>query len=144
MYKLFYTDVSTASNKGIRAEQNADFLFMGEVNMEHDNVPYNMGSDIEALHISVKSSRFTLVSGKAMQAQDFEGQLAEYMANTASTQVAYMAMNMVAYVMNMVEFEDFVRAFCKLEKDSSKNGGYNKIRCKHESKHMIEWLEAHI
>lgn len=144
MYKLSYTNVSTASNKGIRAEQNADFLFLGEVNAKHDNVPYNMGSDIEALHMSIKSSRFTLTSGKAMQAQDFEGQLAEYIANTASTQVTYMAMNMVAYVMDMAEFEAFVRAFCTLQKDSSKNGGYNKIRCKHESKHMIEWLEAHI
>lgn len=144
MYKLSYTDVSTASNKGIRAEQNADFLFMGEVNAKHDNVPYNMGSDIKALHISVKSSRFTLASGKAMQAQDFEGQLTEYMANTVSTQVCYMAMNMVAYVMNMAEFEAFVRTFCTLQKDSSKNGGKYKIRCKHESRKMIAWLEAHI
>lgn len=43
--------------------------------------------------------------------------------------------------MNIDEFEMFVYAFCGLQTESQKNGGGLKIRCKHESKKMIQWLD---
>ena len=46
--------------------------------------------------------------------------------------------------MNKEEFKRFVYAFCKTERESSKNGGAMKIRCKEETRKMVEWFEANM
>ena len=44
------------------------------------------------------------------------------------------------YEMNLPEFKQFVYAFCHTERESEKNGGAMKIRCRKESKKMLAWL----
>lgn len=143
MYKKSYEFVSTAKMPYQRAESNASFMLTGKLHEKHDNVPFDMDSDIPEFHCSVKSSRFTLCSGSMLTAQDFDGQIAEYMARTASTVVCYMAMNGYAYFMNMVEFEMFLRRFCSLQRESG--GKFMKVRMRSaESDTHIKWLESHI
>lgn len=143
MYKKSYEFVSTAKMPYQRAESNANFMLTGKLREKHDNVPFDIDSDIPEFHCSVKSSRFTLCSGSMLTAQDFDGQIAEYMARTASTVVCYMAMNGYAYFMDMVEFEMFLRRFCSLQRESG--GKFMKVRMRSaESDTHIKWLESHI
>ena len=47
-------------------------------------------------------------------------------------------------MMNINEFEQFVYMFGRTERESEKNGGAMKIRCRKESRKMVEWLNAHV
>lgn len=131
--------ISTYANAGQRAEQNLAYMLTGELR-SHDHVAYDVDSDIPEYHMSVKSSKFTLVSGNKMTAQDFEGQLNEYFSKVASTCVAYVTEENIAYVMDMNEFREMLIRFAKLTSESAKNGGKNKIRFCAESKKVREWL----
>lgn len=143
MYKLPYEFKSTAKFPGQRAESNANYLINGILKEKHDNVPFDIDSDIPEIHCSVKSSRFSLCAGTALQAQDFDGQIAEYMERTVSKVVCYMAMNGYAYFMDMVEFEMFLRRFCELTWESNKKAKKIRMRSAESGTH-IKWLEAHI
>lgn len=143
MYKRAYVSVSTAKTAYQRAESNARFMLTGKLGEKHDNVPFDIASDIPEYHCSVKSSRFSLCTGSMLEAQDFDGQIAEYMARTVSTVVCYMAQNGYAYFMDMVEFEAFLRRFCNLQPESG--GKYVKVRMRSaESATHIKWFESHI
>lgn len=131
----------TYANDGAHREQALAYTLTGEMR-RHDKVRYNEGSDIPEFHMSVKASGFTLMSGNICKAQDFEGILAEYAENTASRQVAYVTEDMTAYVMEIPLFCEFCRAFCRLERESQKNGGRYKVRMNKESKAVLEWLAA--
>ena len=118
-------------------------LHMGQKWEHHDSKPYHIASDVEAgdMHISVKASAFTLMSGTMTEGRDnLEDILALYMERTHSNTVAYIAADFTAYLMNMVEFTKFVRTFCYVERDSEKNGGGYKVRCRKESGKMLRWL----
>lgn len=132
----------TYKNNGQHAEQALCYTLTGEIR-KADKVPFDKASDIPEYAISVKSSRFTLASAKANFGDTFEEKLTDFVNRVHSTRFAYVSLaNMVAYVMNIEEFADFVRNFCTLAKESTSNGGGMKIRCKKESKTMIDWLEA--
>lgn len=131
--------ISTYKNGGERAEQNLAYTLLGEVRT-HDSVPFDIDSDIPELHMSVKASHFTLVSGKLMTATTREGQIAEYMARTASTCVGYVTEENIAYIMDMAEFEAFLLTFSRFEKESSKNGGCYKVRFPAETAKVRAWL----
>lgn len=135
------TRVSTYANHGQACEQNLAFMLTGEVR-SHDHVAFDKGSDIPEFHMSVKSARFSLASANLMHAQDFEGQLREYFARVASTVWAYITNDDRAFIMNRAEFEGFVRAFGKMERESSKNGGKMKIRFPQESKAILDYLTS--
>lgn len=130
----------TCKNNGQHAQQVMDFNTTGKIR-KPDHVPYYMDSDIPETRTSVKSEKFTLVSGNLMEAQTFEGQIAEYMARTASETVAYVTKDNVAYIMDMTEFNIFLHMFAGLEAESAKNGGKMKIRARSESKAMLRWFE---
>ena len=51
---------------------------------------------------------------------------------------------MVAYVMNKSEFEEFLRTFAYMDRDSKKNGGLTKIKCRKESQKMLNWFEGRV
>lgn len=113
----------------------------------HDSVAYDKGSDIEAPGVngSVKSSKFTLMSGSLCEGlTDFDSIWNLYANRVHSTSFMYITNDYVMYTMNLNEFKTFVYAFCGLEKESSKNGGAMKIRCRAESKKMIQWLEERV
>lgn len=129
-------------NNGDRREW-AVCAHMGVERHKHDAGAYDRDSDVIAgdMRISVKSSGFTLMSGSLCGGRDsFDAIWAYYKATTHSNVFAYVDQSFNLYLMNMAEFEKFVYAFCYTERESSKNGGAMKIRCRKESQKMRDWL----
>lgn len=120
--------------------------YYGINRIKHDSKPYNTNSDIElsnGKNISVKSNHFTLMSSALCEGlTSFDDIWKLYATNTHSNTFAYVTKTKKAYEMNLHEFKSFIYAFGTIEKDSAKNGGKAKIRCKAETKKMIEWLES--
>lgn len=111
----------------------------------HDWARYDRASDIcvGERHISVKSSGFTLMNGNLCEGlEDFDSIWALYKSRTHSNCFVYVTNDYIAYEMTIEEFEEFVFTFCRTERESEKNGGAVKIRCRHESKKMVRWLAA--
>lgn len=130
-------------NFGQHAEQVLTYTLTGEIR-KADKVPFYMGSDIPEYEMSVKSSKFSLMSGNACICQDFDGMVEEFFSRAKSKQFAYITQDMVAYVMNVEQFRQFVYEFCGLEKESSKNGGRYKVKMRAESKKTLAWLVKNI
>ena len=144
MKTLTVTNIErTYSNFGHHAEQALAYTLTGEIR-KHDSVPFFADSDIPEYHMSVKAGGFTLASGNLNRGDTFEEKWADFRSRVASTAFAFVTTGMVAYIMNIDEFETFVFTFCKLEKESEKNGGLMKIRCKKESEKMLQWLQAQV
>ena len=136
----------TAANAGIRAEI-AYAKACGESVHTFDHVPYDKGSDVNAgsRHISVKSSGFTLMSGSLCEGRNsFDAIWELYEMKVASNEWTYITKDGKAYEMDLNEFKNFVYEFCTTEKESAKNGGFMKIRCRKESKKMLRWLENRV
>jgi hypothetical protein len=127
------------ANNGQHAQQLADYTLTGKIR-KPDKIPYNVGSDIPELKMSIKSAKFSLMSGSLCKAQDFNGIIQEFFENVVSTSFGYVSKNEFIYIMNAVEFREFVERFCYLSYESSSNGKRNKIKMYDESKKVIEWL----
>lgn len=115
--------------------------------VKHDSAPYDVASDIscDGMEISVKASGFTLMSGSMCEGlEDFDDIWNLYASRVHSNTFAYVTADFLVYMMNLREFKRFVYAFCRTERESEKNGGAMKIRCRKESKRMLEWLAAEI
>lgn len=109
----------------------------------HDSKSDSEGADVEVenenLYISVKTARWTLVSGK----KGFDTMDAiweNYENTTRSNMHAYITQSGIAYMMNINEWKKFVYEFAGLERDSKKNGGHLKIRGRKESQRMLNYL----
>lgn len=142
-YKIGF---GTSKNAGDAREWGV-CAYYGIERVKHDSVSYDRDSDVNAgdKHISVKAEKFTLMSGKLCEGREtFDGIWNLYAERVHSNTWAYVCKDGTTYEMNMDEFKSFVYAFCKTERESSKNGGQMKIRCKSESKAMLEWLASHI
>lgn len=126
-------------NRGQYKQKYVDFALTGMVR-ENDHVPYNMGCDIEEYGVSVKSEKFTLMSGGLCNAQDFNGIIAEYFSNTASDTIAYVDRNLDIYIMSNAQFEQFLISFAVLARESKRNGGRYKVRMRTESRKVQLWL----
>lgn len=132
------------ANWGNHAEQCLCYTLTGEIH-PHDHVAFDKGSDIETMGgISVKSSGFTLASAKVNHGETFDEKLDDYKTRVHSTVFAYVSLELVAYMMNLSEFEDFIRNFCYFNRESTRNGGGWKIKCRKESKKMLRWLDARV
>lgn len=137
--------VSTKKNHGDRCEENFDYMLNGKISGK-DSVAYDKGSDVEHAGVgySVKSDHFTLASAKLIEGDDMSAKLDFYFARVHSTKVVYVSRENNAYIMDMVEFREFLEVFGTLERESEKNGGGIKVRCRAESKKMIQWLEVRV
>lgn len=114
---------------------------------KHDSSAYDKDSDVSAgdIRISVKTSAFTLMSGNLCEGrEDFDSIWNLYAERVHSTQFAYVTMQGVCYMMNLSEFKRFVYMFCHTERESEKNGGAMKIRCRKESGKMLRWLAEQV
>ena len=132
-------------NKGIRAQANMAAA-CGQKYICHDSVGYHMGSDIEyqGLHISVKAYHFTLMSGTLCKGKDTVDAIWEVYANTThSNRFAYV-INETAYIMNIAEFEQFVKLFCEIEVETShsdrQHTGCVKVRARRCEGLMVKWF----
>ena len=125
------------------AKEWAVAALMGVTRTKHDSKAYDRDSDVVAgdMRISVKSSAFTLMAGSLCEGLDtFDGIWNLYASKTHSNTFAYVTADFTAYMMNVAEFKQFVYTFCHLERESEKNGGALKIRCRKESGKMLRWL----
>lgn len=131
-------------NAGVRREWTV-CAYEGIARTTHDNKAYDKDSDVNVgnRHISVKASKFTLMSGSLCEGRtEFDAIWELYATKKHSNEWCYMTEDYEAYYMNLDEFKTFVYTFCHIERESKKNGGYSKIRCKKETKEMREWLQA--
>ena len=134
---------ASAKNAG-DAKEWAYCSYRGIERTKHDAMPYNLGSDVEIGEekISIKSSKFSLMSGRLCNGlTEFNAIWELYELNVHSNKFVYITEDFIAYEMTITEFKTFVYEFCKTERESEKNGGAVKIRCKTESKKFIAWLE---
>lgn len=128
-----YTNIITCKKSGDTAQQTVNFFHTGNVE-KHDNRAWYMGCDIEQLNASVKSSGFSLADGRTNMGDTFEEKWNDFRSRVVAKVFIYVTADFTGYYMNIDEFEEFVKTWCYLSKESAKNGGRSKIRCKHESK----------
>lgn len=144
--KTYMIGFGTSKNAGDAREWGV-CAYYGIERTSHDSLAYDKGSDVEAgeKHISVKASKFSLMSGRLCEGRETFDEIWDlYAERTHSNTWAYVCKDGTTYEMNKEEFKRFVYAFCKTERESSKNGGAMKIRCKEETRKMVEWFEANM
>jgi hypothetical protein len=115
------------ANNGQHLEQIYRFNKSGKI-CKADN---NKGCDYE--DIQIKSARATICKG---------ADLKSHIENDLAKRYVYITKSLVAYEMSKSEYLEFTMMFATLTRESSKNGGGEKMRLKSESKAMIEWLRA--
>lgn len=96
------------------------------------NTRFDMGSDIEETHTSVKTFGFSLCESIA---DNFVDTVSEYLRRTASTNVSYALIineEIVEYNMSLEEFKEMLERFGSWDK------GGKKIRVK---RNPLTWLE---
>lgn len=119
------------ANAGQHAEQVARFTLTGKIE-KADNKPFTAGGDCGDLQI--KSARATICKGT---------DLGKHLEQDGANRYGYVVADFsLMYVMEIAEYIEFVNRFGTVTRESKKNGGNEKIRLKHESQEMREWLEA--
>lgn len=135
---------------GVKFADAAEWALCAKYGIErkkHDSSAYDKDSDVNAgdTRISVKTSAFTLMAGSLCEGRTEFSAIWELYANKVHSNVfAYVTKDSVCYMMNLDEFRKFVFTWCTTERESAKNGGGVKIRCKKESKKMKAWLAAQV
>lgn len=118
-------------NNGQHAEQIARYTLTGKIE-KADNKPFTAGGDCG--DIQIKSARATVCKGRNIQA---------HLAIDGANRYGYVVNDFnTMYLMNKTEYAEFVKAFATVTRESEKNGGTEKLRLKHETKEMLEWLKA--
>ena len=116
-------------NNGQEAERVFRYTLTGKIE-KADNLAHNLGTD--CLNYQVKSARATVCRGR---------DLATYLAEDKATEFAYVLADFSkAVIMNREEYTEFVNLFGTVTRESTKNGGHEKIRLGHETEKMREWL----
>ena len=137
--------VSTVKNNGDRAEENFGYAITGKPHHK-DSVAFDRDSDVmfNGIGYSVKSNHFTLASGNLLKGDTLTEKLDHYFSIVHSDFAVYVDTENNAYIMDMVEFRVFLETFATLERESQKNGGMLKVRCRAETKKMRAWLASQI
>lgn len=118
-------------NNGQHAEQVMRFTLTGEI-VKADNKSHKLGGDV--LDIQIKSQKATVCKGYDINA---------YLALDGANRFAYVTSDFAtAYVMSKAEYIEFVKEFGCKTRESTKNGGGEKIQLLSESKRMLEWFGA--
>ena len=120
--------ISDYTNGGQASQQWFAYTVTGE-RQKADNVPHDKGADV--LHYQVKSARATVCKGTDIRA---------YLATDCATEYIYATADGIAYVMTKTEYIEFVEMFGTVTRESSRNGGAEKIRLKSESAALLTYL----
>ena len=115
-------------NNGQHMEQWTRFTLTGE-SAKADNLAHDKGAD--CLGYQIKSARATVCKGTDIRA---------YLATDMATAYIYATADGIAYVMSRVEYIAFVEKFGTVTKESTANGGAEKIRLKSESSALLAYL----
>ena len=117
-------------NVGQEAERRVRYALTGEI-AKADNLAHNLGTD--CLHYQIKGARASVCRGRDIEA---------YLAEDKATEFIYVTADLKSgYIMSKSEYIEFIKTFGTLTRESTKNGGHEKIRLKHESNEVREWLE---
>ena len=112
------------ANNGQHMEQWTRFTLTGET-VKADNLPHDRGGD--CLGYQIKSARATVCKGTDLLA---------YLA----TAYIYATADGIAYIMTKTEYIAFVERFGTVTRESTRNGGAEKIRLKSESTALLAYL----
>ena len=115
-------------NNGQHMEQWTRFTLTGE-NAKADNLAHDKGAD--CLGYQIKSARATVCKGTDIRA---------YLATDKATAYIYATADGIAYVMTRGEYIEFVEMFGTVTRESTANGGTEKIRLKSESSALLAYL----
>lgn len=115
-------------NNGQHMEQWTRFTLTGE-NAKADNLAHDKGAD--CLGYQIKSARATVCKGTDIRA---------YLATDKATAYIYATADGIAYVMTRIEYIEFVEMFGTVTRESTANGGTEKIRLKSESSALLAYL----
>ena len=139
MFAIQYAEIITCKKQGDTKQQTVNFYHTGRTE-RHDDRPWYLASDIQEIKASVKSDGFTLADGRSNYGDTFAEKWEDFKNRDASELYIYVTADFIGYYMTITEFEEFVKMWCYFSSESSKNGGFTKIRCKHESQKMRRWL----
>ena len=128
MTKFFFEYLNNYTNHGQNAEQSIRKTLTGEI-AKADNVAHDKGTD--CLTYQIKSARATVCKGADIRA---------YLATDMATEYIYGTNDGVAYVMSRTEYIEFIEMFATVTRESSKNGGGEKLRLKSESRTLLAYL----
>lgn len=112
---------------------------LGLIGKKDANTPFDVGSDIEELGMSIKSSKATLTS--IVLGNDFQSSIDCYFERVASTSWAWDILidgTLTVYIMNEPEFKEFMIEWANFQQDRKT------IRFKATSGKMIAWLEERV
>ena len=133
MEKIYCPEIPrTYRNNGQHAQQRAENALLGTIS-KADNIPHTAGADF--LHYQVKSARATICQGL---------DLARYLTEDKAKAFIYVAKTEWLYIMDKAEYIAFCLTFATATKESTKNGGHLKMRLGHETKALLDYLEARI
>ena len=119
-------------NNGQHMEQWTRFTLTGET-AKADNLAHDKGAD--CLGYQIKSARATVCKGTDIRA---------YLATDMATEYIYATADGIAYVMTRVEYIEFVEMFGTVTRESTANGGAEKIRLKSESLALLAYLAERV
>lgn len=111
-----------------------------------DNIPAKNGCDFN--NVSIKSARFSLSCN--VHAEDLQTLLCECLKIDKAEKYVYLTDSngktdaIKAYEMDASTFEKFVLTFAKVERESNKNGGKEKIRFPRENEKILQWLNENV
>jgi hypothetical protein len=128
-FKLVADFVREYANNGQHMEQWTRYTLTGQ-RLKADNLAYDKGTD--CLTYQIKSARATVCKGTDLKA---------YLATDKATAYIYATADGVAYVMTKTEYIAFVEVFGTITRESSRNGGAEKIRLKSESTALLTYLQ---
>ena len=113
---------------GQHLEQKMRYILTGKIE-KADNIAYNLGTD--CLTYQIKSARATICRGRNIR---------EYLSQDKASEYIYITKSEIAYVMSREEYITFAETFGTVTRESTKNGGHEKIRLGHETAKMLQWL----
>jgi hypothetical protein len=120
------------TNHGQNTEQSIRFTLTGIIERA-DNIKHNLGTD--CLTYQIKSARASVCKGTNIE---------DYLADDKAIEYIYGTKDGIAYVMSREEYIAFVKKFGTITRESSKNGGAEKIRLKNETSIMINYLAERV
>ena len=120
--------------------------YFGIERTKHDNSRYDKGSDIElpnGQNISVKFGGCSLMYGGLCEGQTtMDGIWGVFERNVHSNMFAVITSMCDVFMMTLAEFKEYTFTFATIQRESSCNGGYAKIKFNNETKKRVRWLIA--
>ena len=132
MTRFFFEYLNNYANHGQNAEQSIRKALTGEI-AKADNVAQDKGTD--CLGYQIKSARATVCKGTDIHA---------YLTTDMATEYIYATADGTAYIMNRTEYIEFIEVFGTVTRESTRNGGGEKIRLKSESVALLAYLAERV